>query len=284
MEYYNDSKATNVDATLKALEAFPGPLIVILGGKDKGSPYTPLREPLRAARAPGAADRRAAEKIAAELRRRRPIRARRHARSRRGDRRASTRSPATRCCWRRPAPVSISLRITSIAAASSSNSSRSLENQIQPARLLPAPRERMIDAAQLCNPTDRLFGVDAGPVPDRRGDGLQRLGRDGARAVRQRLHFLLRQLLWLALGIAGMFWLMNVDYRKLRQPRVIFTGLVGDAGDADRRIFSGQVARHASLDSPGAAEPAAFRDRQARGDFLSGVVSRNAARGPRASA
>ena len=47
VEFYNDSKATNVDATLKAIEAFPGPLIVILGGKDKGSPYTPLREPLR---------------------------------------------------------------------------------------------------------------------------------------------------------------------------------------------------------------------------------------------
>ncbi|MGD1212196.1 MAG: putative lipid II flippase FtsW [Candidatus Acidiferrales bacterium] len=38
-------------------------------------------------------------------------------------------------------------------------------------------------------------------------------------------YFLLRQLLWLALGIAGMFWLMNTDYRKLRQPRVIFTAL-----------------------------------------------------------
>lgn len=37
--------------------------------------------------------------------------------------------------------------------------------------------------------------------------------------------FLLRQLLWVALGIAGMFWLMKTDYRKLRQPRVIFTGL-----------------------------------------------------------
>ncbi len=37
--------------------------------------------------------------------------------------------------------------------------------------------------------------------------------------------FLLRQLLWIAIGIAGMFWLMNTDYRKLRQPRVIFTGL-----------------------------------------------------------
>ena len=38
-------------------------------------------------------------------------------------------------------------------------------------------------------------------------------------------HFLIRQLLWVAIGIAGMFWLMNTDYRKLRQPRVIFTGL-----------------------------------------------------------
>jgi cell division protein FtsW len=37
--------------------------------------------------------------------------------------------------------------------------------------------------------------------------------------------FLLRQLLWVALGIGGMFWLMNTDYRKLRQSRVIFTGL-----------------------------------------------------------
>ena len=47
VQFYNDSKATNVDAAVKAIEAFPGPLIVILGGKDKGSPYTPLRELLR---------------------------------------------------------------------------------------------------------------------------------------------------------------------------------------------------------------------------------------------
>lgn len=67
VDYYNDSKATNVDATLKALDAFPGPLWVILGGKDKGSDYRPLREPLaqkaRAALLIGSA----APKIAAAL-------------------------------------------------------------------------------------------------------------------------------------------------------------------------------------------------------------------------
>src|SRR5712691_5860613 len=33
--------------------------------------------------------------------------------------------------------------------------------------------------------------------------------------------FILRQLVWLALGLGGMFWLMNVDYHKLRQPVVV---------------------------------------------------------------
>jgi UDP-N-acetylmuramoylalanine--D-glutamate ligase len=47
VRYYNDSKATNVDATLKALDAFPGRILVILGGKDKGSDYTVLQKPLK---------------------------------------------------------------------------------------------------------------------------------------------------------------------------------------------------------------------------------------------
>jgi UDP-N-acetylmuramoylalanine--D-glutamate ligase len=46
VDFYNDSKATNVDATLKALGAFPGNIWIILGGKDKGGDYTALREPL----------------------------------------------------------------------------------------------------------------------------------------------------------------------------------------------------------------------------------------------
>jgi UDP-N-acetylmuramoylalanine--D-glutamate ligase len=48
VDFYNDSKATSVDAALKAIEAFPGNLWVILGGKDKGLDYSLLREPLAA--------------------------------------------------------------------------------------------------------------------------------------------------------------------------------------------------------------------------------------------
>jgi len=47
VEYYNDSKATNVDATIKALESFPASIHIILGGKDKGSDYTVLNDLLR---------------------------------------------------------------------------------------------------------------------------------------------------------------------------------------------------------------------------------------------
>jgi UDP-N-acetylmuramoylalanine--D-glutamate ligase len=65
--WYNDSKATNVDAALKAVEAFPGGLWIILGGKDKDSDYSALAEPLKekahAALLIGAA----AEKVAASL-------------------------------------------------------------------------------------------------------------------------------------------------------------------------------------------------------------------------
>ncbi len=47
VDYYNDSKATNVDATFKALESFPANIHLILGGKDKGSDYTVLNDLLR---------------------------------------------------------------------------------------------------------------------------------------------------------------------------------------------------------------------------------------------
>jgi UDP-N-acetylmuramoylalanine--D-glutamate ligase len=49
--FYNDSKATNVDAALKALEALadePGDIVMILGGRGKNAPYEPLAPLLRA--------------------------------------------------------------------------------------------------------------------------------------------------------------------------------------------------------------------------------------------
>jgi UDP-N-acetylmuramoylalanine--D-glutamate ligase len=40
--YYNDSKGTNVGSVVKSLESFPGNILLIAGGKDKGGEYTPL--------------------------------------------------------------------------------------------------------------------------------------------------------------------------------------------------------------------------------------------------
>jgi len=48
VDYYNDSKATNVDATAKAIASFPGNIHLILGGKDKNSDYSELNALLRA--------------------------------------------------------------------------------------------------------------------------------------------------------------------------------------------------------------------------------------------
>ncbi len=45
VKFYNDSKATSVDATLKALEALsdePGKIVLIMGGRGKNTPYAPL--------------------------------------------------------------------------------------------------------------------------------------------------------------------------------------------------------------------------------------------------
>ncbi len=50
VDFFNDSKATSVDAAAKALSAFEGGVHLILGGKDKGAPFAPLR-PLIGSRA-----------------------------------------------------------------------------------------------------------------------------------------------------------------------------------------------------------------------------------------
>jgi len=67
VDFFNDSKATNVDAAAKAIEAFNGGLLVILGGKDKGSSYAPLAELLRQRARQAFLIGAAAQKIESEL-------------------------------------------------------------------------------------------------------------------------------------------------------------------------------------------------------------------------
>jgi UDP-N-acetylmuramoylalanine--D-glutamate ligase len=68
VDFYNDSKATNVDATAKAIAAFSGGIHLILGGKDKNSDYTQLSDLLRARVRAVYTIGSAAEKIESQLR------------------------------------------------------------------------------------------------------------------------------------------------------------------------------------------------------------------------
>jgi UDP-N-acetylmuramoylalanine--D-glutamate ligase len=47
VEFYNDSKATNIDASFKSIQSFPGSIALILGGKDKGGDFVQLRKPIQ---------------------------------------------------------------------------------------------------------------------------------------------------------------------------------------------------------------------------------------------
>lgn len=48
IRFYNDSKATNVDAVLRALESFESKVILILGGREKGLDFAPLKPEINA--------------------------------------------------------------------------------------------------------------------------------------------------------------------------------------------------------------------------------------------
>ena len=48
VDFVNDSKATTVDATLRALDSFGRKIVLILGGRDKGADFTLLRKPVKA--------------------------------------------------------------------------------------------------------------------------------------------------------------------------------------------------------------------------------------------
>ena len=47
VDYYNDSKATNIDAVIKAVESLQKPLLLLLGGYNKGADFSLLEESLK---------------------------------------------------------------------------------------------------------------------------------------------------------------------------------------------------------------------------------------------
>jgi len=47
VDFYNDSKATNIDAALRAIKSFDRPIVLIAGGRHKGADYLPLVEGAR---------------------------------------------------------------------------------------------------------------------------------------------------------------------------------------------------------------------------------------------
>ncbi len=46
IHFYNDSKATNVDGVLRALDCFSKPVLLLMGGRDKGSNFRVLKDPI----------------------------------------------------------------------------------------------------------------------------------------------------------------------------------------------------------------------------------------------
>ena len=47
IDFYNDSKATNIDAALKSIQSFDRKIILILGGRDKGGDFVSLRKDIK---------------------------------------------------------------------------------------------------------------------------------------------------------------------------------------------------------------------------------------------
>ena len=188
VDFYNDSKATNVDATAKAIAAFSTGIHLILGGKDKNSDYTELtqllRERVRAVYTIGAA----AAKIESHLRGVVSIHS-----CETLDKAVSAAASAAR-----PGEV--------VLLAPACSSFDQFENYEHRGRvfkeLVHELRELEVSMAKAGR--GRQVDVFHHPAADRGGpgDGLLRIGRGGAGALSLALH-LCRQAGWLGAGRAA---------------------------------------------------------------------------------
>ena len=243
--FFNDSKATNVDAARKSLEAFAGPVLAILGGRYKGGDFAELRARAGARTAgrcwPSA---RRGERVARRSRSAVPVvRLREPAR-----RRSSAPSP-------RPQPGDTVLLAPGLLVLRHVHGLRRARPRLQ-GRGARLARSAARSGAWLRSspPTSRCFAVTRGPARARPGDGVERVVGARPGAPRQRL--LLPGPpggLGLRSGLVGMVAAMRLDYRKLRQPAVVYSVVVGHHAAADRGAVPAAGERHPPLDPPGRA-------------------------------
>ena len=116
VRFIDDSKGTNVGATIAAVAGMAGPLVVIAGGEGKGQDFTPLAEVFRGKVREAVLIGKDAPAIAAALKGVCETRNARRRWKRRWPRHSASRRPATPCCCRRPAPASTCFATTAIAA------------------------------------------------------------------------------------------------------------------------------------------------------------------------
>ena len=155
--FYNDSKATNVEAARRSLEAFSAPVVVILGGRYKGGDFARARAVASRPRPGGGGDRRS-ERNASRRRSRGAVplergRVARATPSRRA--RSLAQARATWCCSPRPARPSTCSGTTPSAAARSRPRSRG--SRARPQRRARVARKLNTDLV-LLGVTLALFG------------------------------------------------------------------------------------------------------------------------------
>ena len=112
VDFYDDSKATNVGAVVKALEGFDRPVLLLMGGRDKLGPYAPLLEGLEARGKGLFVFGEATPRIMEELGTALPAHSFPRSRSGLPGGGGTGGAPETWCCSLRPVPLSISMPAT----------------------------------------------------------------------------------------------------------------------------------------------------------------------------
>ena len=207
--FFNDSKATNVESARKSIEAFPGPVLVIMGGRYKGGDFGDLAGALAARGKAVLAIGEAQPRIADALRGTLPVVA------------CASLAAAVAEAWatagrgHRPARA----RARRSTCSRTTRGGRAFKAEVR--RL----QRRRATSGQKLSSDSTLFAVTVALL----GLGLVMVWSSSSALAEETYgnayHFLVKQVVWAALGLVVMAAAMRVDYRKLRQPATVYTAV-----------------------------------------------------------